>query len=193
MPTTTTTSWSRTRAGLTVGNLASGRTWKLREQKATRWRVRPNAAGDQVVAYRHRTWRTVRVIKGDVELAAGGKPLTLRTPDGPVRYRGTLRSVDRGGERVTVNVATMEQYVRGVVAAELSSIWPQHALRAQAVAARTYAAYEREHTADTAAAKTAGRILTLQGETAFAEYSRATAAGRSTVAGPKGPHRTTPV
>ena len=42
------------RGGLTVRNLASGRTWKLREKKATRWRIRPNAAGDHVVAYRTR-------------------------------------------------------------------------------------------------------------------------------------------
>ena len=136
------------------------------------------------------------MIKADAELAAGGKPLTLRTPDGPVRYRGALRSVDHAGERVTVNVASMEQYVRGVVPAELSSIWPQHALRAQAVAARTYAAYEREHTgnpdydlcdtaacqayggasaeyaaSDTAVARTARQILTYDGETAFAQYS----------------------
>ena len=90
----------------------------------------------------------------------------------------------------------MEKYVRGVVPAELSSIWPQQAMRAQAVASRTYAAYEREHTGnpdydlcDTAACQayggataetaktdkavgaTARRVLTYDGETAFAQYS----------------------
>jgi SpoIID/LytB domain protein len=40
----------------------------------------------------------------------------------------------------------MESYLRGVVPAEVSpSLWPQEAMRAQAVAARTYAAYERAH------------------------------------------------
>ena len=185
------------RAGLTVRNLASGRSWRLDHRKATRWRVRPNAAGDQVVSYRTRAWHPVRVIKADAELAAGGRPLTLRTPDGSVRYRGALRSVDHDGERVTVNVVPMEQYLRGVVPAEVAaSSWPQHAMRAQAVAARTYAAYEREHAgnpdydlcdtaacqayggasrehpaSDTAVARTARKILTHRGETAFAQYS----------------------
>ena len=36
----------------------------------------------------------------------------------------------------------MEQYLRPVVAAEVSPSWPVEALRAQAVAARSYAAHE---------------------------------------------------
>jgi stage II sporulation protein D len=43
-----------------------------------------------------------------------------------------------GGLRV-VNAVALDAYVRGVVANEVPSSWPQSALRAQAVAARSYA------------------------------------------------------
>ena len=82
-------------------------------------------------------------------------PVELRTPDGVVAYRGALRSTmsDTGSslQRVTVNVVPLEAYVKGVVPREvIASLWQPQALRAQAVAARTYAAYERATTNRTA-------------------------------------------
>jgi stage II sporulation protein D len=41
----------------------------------------------------------------------------------------------------TIVVMDMEEYVKGVVPNEAYSSWPQEALKAQAVAARTYALY----------------------------------------------------
>ncbi len=40
---------------------------------------------------------------------------------------------------------TLENYLRGVVPLEMPALWSVEAVRAQAVAARTYAAYERAH------------------------------------------------
>jgi stage II sporulation protein D len=56
------------------------------------------------------------------------------------RYRGDLelRAGALGGISA-VNVVDLENYVRGVVAGEVPAAWPGEALRAQAVAARTYA------------------------------------------------------
>lgn len=56
------------------------------------------------------------------------------------RYRGTLqlRSAAIGGI-AAINALALDDYIRGVVAGEMPSAWPQEALRAQAVAARTYA------------------------------------------------------
>ena len=56
------------------------------------------------------------------------------------RYRGNLeiRATSLGGVSA-INAIGIEDYVRGVVAGEMPSGWPQEALRAQAVAARTYA------------------------------------------------------
>ena len=56
------------------------------------------------------------------------------------RYRGNLqlRGSALGGVSA-INALAMDDYIRGVVAGEMPSSWPQEALRAQAVAARTYA------------------------------------------------------
>lgn len=183
--------------GLTLHALSSGRTWRLQEPRATQWRIRPAGSGKSEISYRTGSWHRWKVLAGDAEFAAGGSPVALHSPEGTVRYRGALRSTKQDGDRVTVNVLPMEAYLRGVVPAEVAaSSWPQQAMRAQAVAARTYAAYERQHggsgaydlcdtaecqayggasaefsTSDTAVARTAGRILTYKGKTAFAQYS----------------------
>jgi stage II sporulation protein D len=183
---------------LTVRSLASGRSWPADARGATRWRVVRNASGANVVSFFNGQWRSWKTIRGAVQLAAGGRPLTLLTPDGKVRYRGALRSaVDDFGDRVTVNVLPVEQYLRGVVPSEMrAATWPQHALRAQAVASRTYAVWRRAHaldraydicdtalcqvyggataeypTSDKAVRATAREILTFRGAPAFAEYS----------------------
>ncbi len=56
------------------------------------------------------------------------------------RYRGglTLRAVR--GEVQAINVVDIEEYLRGVLPAEMPPLWPQAAVRAQAIIARTYAA-----------------------------------------------------
>lgn len=69
----------------------------------------------------------------------------LRTSGVPVKVRG--RGAYRGALKVWttrrgltgVNVVGIEPYVRGVVAKESPSSWPLEALKAQAVAARSYA------------------------------------------------------
>ena len=59
--------------------------------------------------------------------------------DKGAQYRGTLRAIHSGGGFTTVNRLLLEGYLRGVVPRESPSSWPQAALRAQAVAARSYA------------------------------------------------------
>lgn len=44
-----------------------------------------------------------------------------------------------GGDSTVVNVVNIEDYVKGVIPYEMSPSWPLEALKAQAVAARTYA------------------------------------------------------
>ena len=46
---------------------------------------------------------------------------------------------------MTVNEVRLENYLRGVVPLEIPASWSLPAVQAQAVAARTYAAYERAH------------------------------------------------
>jgi stage II sporulation protein D len=53
-------------------------------------------------------------------------------------YRGALEVVPTASLN-TVNAVPVDQYVKGVIANESPASWPQAALRAQAVAARSYA------------------------------------------------------
>src|SRR2546423_14891803 len=56
------------------------------------------------------------------------------------RYAGLLQIVPKGGATVLpVNVLPMEDYLKGVVPAEMPPYWGVEALKAQAIAARTYA------------------------------------------------------
>lgn len=54
-------------------------------------------------------------------------------------YRGALELRPSGGGLNAINAVDMEDYVRGVISAESPSSWPIEALKAQAVAARSYA------------------------------------------------------
>ena len=62
-------------------------------------------------------------------------PLSL---DGRL-YRGSLQVSAQGVFLRVVNVVALESYLQGVVAGEMPHAWPAEALKAQAVAARSYA------------------------------------------------------
>lgn len=55
------------------------------------------------------------------------------------RYRGMLTFAVRGNALTAVNVVSLEEYLYGVVPAEMPQSYEKEALKAQAVAARTYA------------------------------------------------------
>jgi SpoIID/LytB domain protein len=198
----------RARPGLTVTDRADGRTWVLPvRERVDAWRLIPSASnGSVTVLQRHHAagWRTWSLpgrgaLRGDGQFAAKG-PVGLRLPTGEtVRYRGALRSASPApgsSTRDTVNVARMDDYLRGVVPLEMPALWSQQALRAQAVVARTYAAFERRQrsgghyqicdsfdcqvyggasaeypSTDRAVRKTAGRIVTYRGRPAFTQFS----------------------
>ncbi len=67
--------------------------------------------------------------------ATGGHGIQV---SGKGTYRGKLIAKASGGLLVT-NKVDVDDYARGVVANEMPSSWPQNALRAQAVAARSFA------------------------------------------------------
>jgi len=67
---------------------------------------------------------------------AGGSSVLL--PELGRRYSGTLEAVAEGGGLQLVNAIDVERYLRGMGEVRDPS-WPQAALRAQAIAARTYA------------------------------------------------------
>jgi SpoIID/LytB domain protein len=137
------------RSGLTVTDLGTDERLTLPDRDTRRWRVVPGESGHRVqwLGARWRTWRT---LSGNGAFAAGGEPVSLVTPSGTRAYRGRLLAVPLAGGRVTVNTVGLESYLRGVVPLEMPALWSPAAVRAQAVAARTYAAYERAHPRSTA-------------------------------------------
>jgi peptidoglycan hydrolase-like protein with peptidoglycan-binding domain len=104
----------------------------------------------------------------DAATAAGGDALGACRLDGSVtHYRGSLAIVDTGDGNRVVNTLDIEQYLRGVVPKEVSASWGSagggagmHALRAQAVAARSYAMsqnrYSYARTCDTSSCQVYG-------------------------------------
>ncbi|HET6201833.1 MAG TPA: SpoIID/LytB domain-containing protein [Planctomycetota bacterium] len=115
------------------------------------------------------------------------------------RYRGAIRIriLPRGGIRV-VNLLPLEDYLRGVVGAEIGPSSPPAALDAQAIAARTYALASIRHgpladgttaqvyggigredpRVDEAVERTRGRALLWRGSP-FSAYYHSTCGGRT--------------
>lgn len=138
---------------LKVRDRRDGRTFRLPDRDAIRrWRIVPargNPARD-AVQYRTRSgwhrWALPgrRLLRGDGAFRRRG-PLRLVLPGGKTRrYRGALRAASPSRTsrvRDTVNVVRIQSYLKGVLAKEMPASWSQPALRAQAVAARSYALY----------------------------------------------------
>lgn len=134
----------------------------------------------------------------------------------PVVYKEPIRVKRSSGE---IQVMELEEYLRGVVIAEMYSTWPIEALKAQAVAARSYALWymvypaatnydigdsdrfqvysdARNAKTDQAVKETAGIYLERDQDVLFAEYkarcgtsSCATCAGTSGTNGKEWPNQ----
>jgi stage II sporulation protein D len=71
--------------------------------------------------------------------AGAGAPLTLKLP-----YRGQIQVDVVDGKLRAINLVGLEQYLYGVVPSEMPANWSSEALKAQAVAARSYAIATRQ-------------------------------------------------
>jgi stage II sporulation protein D len=150
------------------------------------------AGGGRVALY-SASGRRLLVAASPLRLAApSGGAFTLRggAANGVSggRYRGALEVRASGSGVQSINAVDLEDYVRGVVSAESPPSWPLEALKAQAVAARTYAVTTDAGTAtdgytqyadtrsqmykgvaaegpttDAAVAGTAGQVVTMNG------------------------------
>lgn len=59
-------------------------------------------------------------------------------------YFGGVKLLKRGSTMTVINIAPVEEYLRGVLPKEMIQSWPLEALKAQAVAARTFVLKNRE-------------------------------------------------
>jgi SpoIID/LytB domain protein len=164
----------------------------------TGWWLRASVVGSSSFLNYAKTAATATTVAFD-----NPSTLTVRrgTPTAYSTYRGELRhvrSANTSSATVTVvDALPMESYLRGVVPNEMPASWSTEAVRSQAVAARTYAEYERRHASsgavydtcdstacqvfkpveteqpqsDSAITATAGKIVTYQGAAAFTQFS----------------------
>jgi SpoIID/LytB domain protein len=193
----------RTQPGLAVRDVVGGLLYALPAGPA-RWRAVRDGAGTHLDHGDGTTWTRWTAPDGRtswpgaLRFGAGTDAvLTLYTGQVATAYRGSLTAVPTGTTTVaTVNTVAMDLYLRSVVPAESPAYWLAAALRAQAVAARTYAAYGRARSAgadwdtcDTTACQvykgtaseaasttkavqdTANQIRTLSGQPILAEFS----------------------
>ena len=190
--------------GLRLTDIGSSTTYPLPMPSGVkRWRITVGAGHKSVVQYLTGTWHRWRpggrgALVGDGQFGAS-TPLTLFTPSGARTYRGALRSaspVVGGKARDTVNVLSMDDYLQGVIPREMPASWLPEAVRAQAVAARTYATWSRDQyptryyqicdtsycpvyggqgaedpRSNDAVTATANQILTYDGKPAFTQFS----------------------
>jgi len=80
-----------------------------------------------------------KALPGPIMFSPGRAPLTLNKA-----YRGSLQVSSKSGKLRAINYVHLDDYVQGVVPAEVPNAWPTEALKAQAVASRTYALAERK-------------------------------------------------
>lgn len=196
--------------GTTIGHVAGGRTVRVLLAisagdvgfgGATRACGRALSPGRDYAAHRSGSGVTLRGAGGRT-LAACGRRLRATgrgrvSIAGAGAYRGALEVVPTRSEAGSLNVVDavpVDQYVKGVIANEMPSSWPQQALRVQAVAARSFAlttsvggngfdlyadtrsqvyrGIASETAATNAAAEaTAGQVVTYRGEIAQTFFS----------------------
>src|SRR5438045_3453946 len=118
-------------------------------------------------------------------LTLDGKAVASAEFPGPVRVDGRelpgrLEVFVDSGALVAVNSVDLEQYVAAVVASEVPATWPAEALRAQAVAARTFAVAQKVAQGPGARAHLGASVLDQVYRNAFRPPQPALDAARST-------------
>jgi stage II sporulation protein D len=209
--------------GLSICHGAGLHTTAMTSSTITSWRL-VNASAGLVVQYRTSTgWHTSSTVIGGTTAAFTRSPtcsnygplaMSLVLPSGATEgVRGGARAYWDGSHLRSIGVMPMTSYLAGVVASEMPSGWPTQALRAQSVAARTYAERYRQvqgpghawdicdttscqvfhgtngEAATTTAAviATAGHVLTYHGTLALTEFS-ASNGGYTVAAGSSAPY-----
>jgi stage II sporulation protein D len=135
-------------------------------------------------------------LPGPLQFSGTGAALSLNGRP----YRGSLQVHSKSGTLQAINVVGLEAYLYGVVPAEVPHTWPAEALKAQAVAARSYALshrksglfdmyadtrsqvyrgiLEEEAQTNAAVAATAGQVLLYRSQVART-YFHSTSGGRT--------------
>jgi stage II sporulation protein D len=135
--------------GFTVTDAATGQTVGRAEAGQT-WQFSSSPLGIAVTSASGKPLPEPGILNGPILIAPtspqpsppGSDPTERFLSSNGTRYRGVLRIQKESEQALTlVNVLPLEQYLYGVLPREMPAGWHPEALRAQAVAARTYALY----------------------------------------------------
>jgi stage II sporulation protein D len=187
-------------SGLSVTDTAGHRYTVPTAAKYMSWRISRSGAGYRL-SYRTSggsyVTKSTGLNTGTWSFSTRSKIVKVVLPNSSVRaYRGSVALIKRGSGGRTINKVLLEDYVKGVVPVEMPTSWAAHAVRAQAVAARSYAVrlrtfagysgydicdttacqvyggMSRETSSGNAAVKaTAGTILTYRGVVALTQFA----------------------
>ena len=175
----------------------AGQTWQVSATKNKSIQLTDQAGKKHSVPQESVTFRPSGDAVQDGHILIGDSKKTMRS------YRGRFEVVIENDKLLAVNIVPMSEYLLGVVPAEMPPSWPVDALKAQAVASRSYAYYNlgrfdyrgfdladtvvsqaysgvfAEHEATTkAVVDTEGEVLLYEGNLANCLYS-STCGGRS--------------
>ncbi|HJV13675.1 MAG TPA: SpoIID/LytB domain-containing protein [Propionibacteriaceae bacterium] len=186
--------------GLTVSDTAGHRYTLPTGPEYNSWRISRSSAGYRL-SYRNNigkyVTRSTPLTTGTWSFSTRSKIVRVVLPTGSVRpYRGSVALIKSGSGARTINTVLLEQYLQGVVPTEMPTSWAADAVRAQAVAARSYAVRLRDFgrysgfdICDTTACQvyggmgretrdgnaavnaTAGKIVTYRGKVALTQYA----------------------
>lgn len=182
---------SAVRAFQSAQNLAVTGTWTSTEATRARQLISTGDTGT--------SWQSLGTVTGPVTFstdvntstAAPDAVIGVCTPSGTVtHYRGSIGVLNDASTPRTVNVVALEDYVRGVVPREMSPSWGSagngagmNALRAQAVAARSYALaqnrYSYAKTCDSQACQVYGGAARRAGATGVVTVLESAATDRA--------------
>ena len=172
--------------------------------KYTQWRI-TRSSDKQKLAYRDTKGSWVTYTPKGLSTSkiwyfynSSSGNVSVVLPGGTTRsYRGTVAHVLYDTSARTVNYVPLESYLRAVVPSEMPASWSSEALKAQSVAARSYAVRYKGNlkgakdydvcdtsacqvykgigneyaTTDAAVQATAGQVLTYQGTVAWTEFT----------------------
>jgi stage II sporulation protein D len=174
----------------TAADLVDGKGKVIGQIPALQGFTAAEAAGGGVSLNGQKAWQiTVKPREKGFVYVGGDSASRARAAAEGRWYRGEVKLVRSSSGLTVINDLNLEDYVASVVGKEMYPIWPQEALKAQAVAARSYAIYQQQHpkyqrfdvlstttsqvyaglegeanTTQTAAQATAGQVLTYQGK-----------------------------
>lgn len=181
--------WDQTEIRLCLGE--QDRIFDLSGPQPQPLQVTPNTTLTFGVSGNAITVNSRPVSRGPIQILAGNTFLTWNNQN----YRQELQVVLINRKLTLLNRLPLEEYLRGVVPKEVPAQWPLAALKAQAIAARTYTvatlgrhkangfdlcpsthchvyggASAETPTTDQAVAETAGKVITYQGKIIKAIY-----------------------